>query len=275
MQLEAFLWLFLPVFVAGGSALLSYYIMQARMEVALAKERESLAEARATIVSHKITLEERVKATEESAKRKALDDFMQDIRTEERSYVRESKSLKGTRKTMVMQERLFFRNIPLSNWIEHEMLVEEGRNPKQLPHESVFASAALPSTETAQLQAAQIPAAALMAASPIATLPIATTPTATTPADASAAPESRVAITRLLNEVGPQRTAPSHIESQRDTLLNIESQREALLNIESQRDALNHMESQRGALLDEVVPQRTAPIGPTVLTTHAAAFGAQ
>ena len=51
MQLEAFLWMFLPVFVAGGSALLSYYIMQAKMEVAIAKERESLSEARATISS--------------------------------------------------------------------------------------------------------------------------------------------------------------------------------------------------------------------------------
>ncbi len=87
------MWLFLPVFVAGGSALLSYYVMQARMEVALAKERESLAEARAMISSHKVTLDERVKATEEACKRQALDDFMHDIRVEERSYVRESKSL--------------------------------------------------------------------------------------------------------------------------------------------------------------------------------------
>ena len=59
MQMEAFLWLFLPVFVAGGSALLSYFVMQARMEVALAKERESLAEAHAMISSHKVTLDER------------------------------------------------------------------------------------------------------------------------------------------------------------------------------------------------------------------------
>ena len=125
MQMEAFLWLFLPVFVAGGSALLSYYVMQARMEVALAKERESLAEARAMISAHKVTLDERVKATEEACKRQALDDFMHDIRVEERSYVRESKSLNASKKTMVMQERIFFRNIPLSNWVEHEMLVDE------------------------------------------------------------------------------------------------------------------------------------------------------
>ena len=148
MQMEAFLWLFLPVFVAGGSALLSYYVMQARMEVALAKERESLAEARAMISSHKVTLDERVKATEEACKRQALDDFMHDIRVEERSYVRESKSLNSSRKTMVMQERIFFRNIPLSNWIEREMLIEDGLETRQLPVESLFTPAALPTVET-------------------------------------------------------------------------------------------------------------------------------
>lgn len=197
MHLDAFLWLFLPVFVAGGSALLSYYIMQARMEVALAKERESLAEARATIVSHKTTLEERVRATEESSKRKALDDFMQDIRIEERSYVRETKSLESARKTMVMQERLFFRNIPLSNWIEHEMVVEEGRDLSRLPRESVFGPAALAPVEPASL------------------------------AEVAPATETRVAITRLLNEVGHPR------------------------------------------------PPLGSSLGPTVLTPHAAAFGAQ
>src|SRR6202046_4500141 len=147
MHMDAFLWLFLPVFVAGGSALLSYYIMQAKMEVALAKERESLAEARATITSQKVPMEERIKATEESTKRIAMDDFMQDFRVEERSYVRESRSLAASKKSMVMQERLFFRNIPLSNWIEHEMIVEEGRDLDQLPRESVFSTTTIASSE--------------------------------------------------------------------------------------------------------------------------------
>ena len=142
MHLDAFLWMFLPVFVAGGSALLSFYIMQARMEVALAKERESLAEARATITSQKITMEERIKATEEATKRRAMDEFMQDFRVEERSYARETKSLTVSRKIIVMQERLFFRNIPLSNWVERKMVVEEVSDLDQLPQESVFAAAA-------------------------------------------------------------------------------------------------------------------------------------
>jgi hypothetical protein len=187
MQMEAFLWLFLPVFVAGGSALLSYYIMQARMDVAIAKEREILAEARAMLSSHKVTLEERVKATEEACKRQAMDDFMHDIRVEERSYVRETKSLNASRKTMVMQERIFFRNIPLSNWIEREMLVEDGQNLDQLPTAPVFTTASLPT-------------------------PLATSRSTPLPATA----ETPLAIARLLHEVNK-----AHAESLEDARSDI------------------------------------------------------
>jgi hypothetical protein len=125
MQIDALLWVLLPLFIAAGSALLSYYIMQARMDVAIAREREALAETRAEVRTQKNTMEERVKATEQEARRRALDDFMQDFRVEERHYFRENKSLAARRKSMVLQERLYFRNIPLSNWVEHEMTVEE------------------------------------------------------------------------------------------------------------------------------------------------------
>ena len=49
--MDAILWIVLPVLVAAGSAILSFYIMQSRMEVAIAKERETLAEANAKIKS--------------------------------------------------------------------------------------------------------------------------------------------------------------------------------------------------------------------------------
>ena len=158
MHMDGFLWIFLPVFVALGSAFLSFYMAEARMEVALARERESLAEARATITSQKITMEERIKATEEATKRAAMDEFMQDFRVEERSYARESRSLTASRKTVVMQERLFFRNIPLSNWIEREMVVEEGMDLDQLPKESVFAS--VPAGQAMEIPQAEAPAIA-------------------------------------------------------------------------------------------------------------------
>jgi hypothetical protein len=67
-----------------------------------------------------------------------------DFRVEERHYMRESKSHFLNRKSMVMQERLYFRNIPLSNWVEHEMPLEEGSEMKLNAAEaSVFSARAL------------------------------------------------------------------------------------------------------------------------------------
>lgn len=152
MHLDALLWLFLPVFVAGGSALLSFYIMQAKMEVAVSKERETLAEAQATISSQKVMMEERIRATEEAVKRAALDEFLKDFRVEERSYVRDTKSLDEAKRSMIMQERLFFRNIPLSDWVEHEMVVEVGSDLRRLQEQvSVFGGASLPAGSHAGL----------------------------------------------------------------------------------------------------------------------------
>jgi hypothetical protein len=56
---------------------------------------------------------------------------------------------------MIMQERLFFRNIPLSNWIEHEMVVEEGTDLDRLPKESVFATATITTSTMTQQPIAQ------------------------------------------------------------------------------------------------------------------------
>ena len=145
MNMEALLWICLPVLVAAGSALLVIYVMQARLEVAVAKEREAVSEARVLLESHKKAMEETIKATEEQAKRKALDEFLADMRTEERHYVRENKMLFMNRKSLVLQERIFFRNIPLSNWVEHEMVVEEGADIDKLAKTlSVFGSDMLP-----------------------------------------------------------------------------------------------------------------------------------
>jgi hypothetical protein len=63
-----------------------------------------------------------------------MEEFLTEFRTEERSYMREAKSGQASRKSMVLQERLYFRNIPLSNWIETEMLVESvGDDLPRLP----------------------------------------------------------------------------------------------------------------------------------------------
>ena len=142
--MDAMLWMFLPVFTAAGSALLAFFIMQARMEVAVAKEREETADARAAVKSNEKLLEETVKATEEEARRRAMDEFLADFRVEERHYMKESKSLFLNRKSMVLQERLFFRNLPLSDWVNHELTVEEGSDIRSLAKAcSVFSTKSL------------------------------------------------------------------------------------------------------------------------------------
>jgi hypothetical protein len=126
------LWVGLPILVAVGSGILAYFVMKARMEAAIAGERATLAEARARLEAQAKTMEETIRATEEAARRKALDEFLADLRVEERHYTREQKALFLSKKSLVLQERIFFRNIPLSSWVEHEMPIEEGADVEKL-----------------------------------------------------------------------------------------------------------------------------------------------
>jgi hypothetical protein len=114
--------------VAVGSGLLAFYIMQSRMEVALAREREAMAQARGTLEAEKNSLEQALRGAKDSARREALDEFLADVHVEQRHYVKDNKLLFQNRKALVLQERIFFRNIPLSSWIEHEIVLQEGED---------------------------------------------------------------------------------------------------------------------------------------------------
>jgi hypothetical protein len=119
----------LTAVMTGG---LVYFVTQSNADVQLAKQREELAAARATLAAQKEAMVDSLRNAHESARRQALDDFMADIRVEERHYVREHKALFLTRKSVIRQERIFFRNLPLSNWVEQEMPYEEGADIDQL-----------------------------------------------------------------------------------------------------------------------------------------------
>jgi len=128
--MEAALWVILPGFVAVASGLLAWFIMQSRMEVKLAEQRETLAEVRGQIKAEKesmeVTLRSAVKVAEESAKRQAFDIFLAELKVEQRHYTRENRMLMNSRKSLILQERMYFRNIPLSDWIEHEITLDDG-----------------------------------------------------------------------------------------------------------------------------------------------------
>src|SRR5947208_15098124 len=123
--MEAALWVLLPGFVAVASAMLAWFIMQSRMEVKIAEQRETLAELKGQLNAERMSMETAVKAAEESAKRQAFDHFLGEIKVEQRHYTRENRMLMNSRKSLVLQERMYFRNIPLSDWIEHEIVLDD------------------------------------------------------------------------------------------------------------------------------------------------------
>ena len=127
--METLLWILLPGFVALASGLLAWFIMQSRMEVKLAEQRERLAEDRGTLEAQKVamnaSLENALRAAEETARRQSLDTFLSELTVERRHYTRENRLLMHNRKSLVLQERMYFRNIPLSDWIEHEVVMDE------------------------------------------------------------------------------------------------------------------------------------------------------
>jgi hypothetical protein len=134
--MEILLWILLPGFVALGSGLLAWFVMQSRMDVKLAEQRERLAEDRGSLEAQKVamnaTLENAMRAAEETARRQSLDTFLSELTVERRHYTRENRLLMHKRRILVLQERMYFRNIPLSDWIEHEVVLDEAADVDRL-----------------------------------------------------------------------------------------------------------------------------------------------
>ena len=134
--MDVLFWIFLPGFAAVAAGLLAWFVMQSRMEVALAGLREQLAESRGALQAERAamdgSLETAMCAAEERARRQAFDNFLTELRVEQRHYTRENRQLTPARKSLVLQERMFFRNIPLSDWIEHEILLDDAADVNRL-----------------------------------------------------------------------------------------------------------------------------------------------
>src|SRR6266480_4635274 len=126
--MDAMLWIMLPGFTAVAAGVLAWFIMQSRMDVALAQQRERLAESRGALDAERKALQ----SAEATAKREALENFLGELRVEQRHYTRENRLLTHNKKSLVLQERMFFRGIPLSDWIEHEITVEDGADVGRL-----------------------------------------------------------------------------------------------------------------------------------------------
>jgi hypothetical protein len=123
------LWILMPGFTAAGAVLLICFMMRCRMDEAIAHERGALAELQSALIVQRQTLESAISDAKAEAKRLAFDEFLNDFRVEQRQYVRKSKVFFMSRQTLVMRERILFRNLPLSNWVEHSVTLEESVGP--------------------------------------------------------------------------------------------------------------------------------------------------
>jgi hypothetical protein len=123
--MAALLWIFVPGFTAGGAALLICYMMRCRMDEAIAQERGALAELQSALVVQRQTLESAICDAKAEAKRAAFDEFLNDFRVEQRQYVRKSRIFFMSKRTLVLRERILFRNLPLSNWVEQTITLDE------------------------------------------------------------------------------------------------------------------------------------------------------
>jgi hypothetical protein len=109
-SLAGFLWIIMPLSVALGASLITAVLVHARAEVAMARQREALVQTQALVLKQRQAMEERLEAVWETARREAFDEFLGDVRVEERT-------LATDRNAAGVIQRVCFREIPLTPWI--------------------------------------------------------------------------------------------------------------------------------------------------------------
>ena len=84
---------------------------------------------------------ERMRVAEEAARRKAIDQFLSELHTEERAYLRQREVGANRTRSVVVEERLYFRNLPVSDWTRQELTFYTSSGgpdrPKLLPRGAV------------------------------------------------------------------------------------------------------------------------------------------
>jgi hypothetical protein len=119
------LWILALGLTAGGAALLIGFMMRCRINEAISAEQTAILQVIGALEIHKRTFERAIRDARIEAKRRAFDEFLEEIHVEQRQYLRQSKRLFQNRKILVIEERILFRNLPLSKWVEHQITLED------------------------------------------------------------------------------------------------------------------------------------------------------
>jgi hypothetical protein len=107
---ELVFWIGLPVLVAIGSAALVWMLMQARMQLLATNYKAAIAEMEKEAV----------------ASRPRLEDLLAELRLERRQFLRKIAGGHGSETTILTLERLYFRQIPLTGWMQEEIPLGAG-----------------------------------------------------------------------------------------------------------------------------------------------------
>lgn len=111
LSVELILWLFLPVLVAVGTAYLVWIVMTARIHVLAAKYDAALVKVE----------------SECAARRPGVEQLLSELRYERNRFLRRTPGPQGSyQATVISQERIYFRDIPLTGWIQDELPLGDG-----------------------------------------------------------------------------------------------------------------------------------------------------
>jgi hypothetical protein len=102
---EAVFWFAWPGLVAVGSASLVWIIMQARIRLLAGKYQAALAQLEREYV----------------AKLPSVEQLLAELRLERRRFLRRMAGPEGYDTTVLTLERLYFRQIPLTGWMQEEI----------------------------------------------------------------------------------------------------------------------------------------------------------
>jgi hypothetical protein len=115
---EVVFWGIVPALVAIGAAYVVWLLMQARIHVLMARCE--------TVVA-------KVESDCAASRRPGLEELLGELRIERRRFLRRVPGAKGNEATLITQERLFLRNLPLTSWMQEEVPLGTG---EELPSES-------------------------------------------------------------------------------------------------------------------------------------------
>lgn len=110
--MDPVLYFALPLLIAAGASGITAVIMQARAEALAGRYAGVITGLKAALSAHERIADERVRAASEAARRRAYDEFMAEIRVEDRRVTRG--------RSVVLQERVCFKMIPLTGWMEKD-----------------------------------------------------------------------------------------------------------------------------------------------------------